>query len=392
MQITDLVYIDSTGYHYADYPTFLAYYQEKYRGIYGADVYLEPDSQDGQFLAIQAQDAYDLASLGAAIYNSFSPVTAQGVGLSRVVKINGLNRRIPSNSTADLTIVGQAATVITNGIAIDTLKQKWLLPATVTIPGGGEITVTATAEFPGEVTAEANTIDQIFTPTLGWQTVNNDLAATPGAAVETDAELRARQKVSTANPSLTVLEGTVGGVANLTGVTKVKGYENDTDITDGNGLPPHSFSLVVEGGDAMEIAQEIALHKTPGTRSFGTTSELVYDSHGMPLTISFFRPTVVTISARITITTNEAWSSDYVALIKQAVADTIDAGAIGATVLITKLFAPAYLTGTPASETFDIVTLEIQKNMGGYDTVNIPLDFDEVAECDPSTNVTVIIT
>ncbi len=391
MQITDLVYIDSTGYHFADYPTFLEWRKQQYRDIYGADVYLESDSQDGQLLAIQAKSDYDTAALGAAVYNSFSPVTAQGLGLARNVKINGLTKRSATHSTADVLIVGQAGTVITGGVVVDTLSQKWDVPTT-TIPGGGEITVTVTAQELGALSAEADTINTIFTPTRGWQTVNNPDAATIGAAVETDAELRIRQAQSTANPSLTVLDGTIGGVANLEGVTKVRGYENDTGSTDSDGIPAHKISIVVLGGDATEIAEEIALHKTPGTGTYGSTTETVYDAHDMPLEIKFYRPTAVTITATITISVNSSWSNDFADLIKQAVADTINGNRIGDDVLITKLYAPAYLTGTAASQSFDIATIEIGKNADPQAGINIELAFNENAECDPEVDVEVVIT
>lgn len=391
MQITDLVYIDATGYHFADYPTFLQWRTDQYKAIYGADVYIDPDSQDGQLLAIQAKADYDTAALGAAVYNSFSPATAQGVGLSRNVKINGMRRAIPTNSQVDIDIVGQAGTSIVGGVVQDTLGQKWDVPTTL-IPPGGAITVTAIAQIAGNLTAEPNTVNKIFTPTLGWQTANNPSAATPGAAVETDAQLRLRQTQSTAIPSLTVFDGTIGAVQNLTGVTKVKGYENDTNSTDGNGIPAHTISVVVAGGDAEEIANQIAVHKTPGTGTYGTTSETVYDAHGMPLTIRFYRPTTVTIKAQITIAANEGWSSDYVTLIKQAIADTINALSIGGIVLLTKLYAPAYLTGTPAGLTFDIADLQIAKNAGPLGTSNIPLAFNEQAVCIAASDVTVIVT
>ena len=390
MSIEELVYIDETGYHYGDYPAFLAWLQGEYRGIYGADVYLEPDSQDGQFLAILAKGYYDQAALGAAVYNSFSPSTAQGVGLSRNVKINGLNRRIPTKSTADLTVVGVAGTNVTGGVAQDTLEQKWDLPA-LTIPGGGSITVTATAQEDGALTAEANTINRIFTPTLGWQTVNNAADASPGEPVETDAELRARQAVSTANPSLTVLDGTIGGVANVEGVTAVRGYENDTESTDSNGLPAHSICIVVEGGDSEDIAQAIQVHKTPGTTTFGSSSEIVYDSHGMPLNIKFQRPDLVTIEVEITIEDKEGYSSDYATLIKEALAAAIVASGIGNTIIYTKLFSAGYLPGTAAGGTYDIVSIEIAISGDPLASANIPLDFDEKPECDPTVDVTVVV-
>lgn len=389
MSIDDLVGIDANGFFYADYPSFLAWLTGVYQTIYGADVYLGADSQDGQFLAILAQAFFDTAAVGSSVYNSFSPVTAQGIGLSRNVKINGLNRRIPTNSTVDLTIVGVAGTTIVNGQAIDILNQKWDLPASVVIPGGGTITITATSDTLGAINADPGTITTIFTPTLGWQTVTNASAATPGEPVETDAQLRVRQAESTADPSLTVLEGTQGGIANLPGVTAVKVYENDTNSTDANTLPPHSISAVVAGGDAVEIAQEILLHKTPGCFTYGTTSEVVFDSHGMPSTIRFYRPDVATIGVEIVITTLQGWSSDYEALISEAVAAYINANGIGNTIQYTQLFVSAYLVGTAAGQTFDIVSIEINKNAGMFAAANVTLDFNEIPNCDPLTDVSI---
>lgn len=392
MTIEELVYIDANGYFFADYPTFLAFVQDQYRTIYGADVYLEADSQDGQWLAIQARMLYDTAALGASIYNSFSPATAQGVGLSRNVKINGIDRRVPTNSTVDVLIVGQAGTEIINGVVQDSLEQKWDLPASVVIPNDGDITVTATAQELGAVSAAPNTVTRIFTPTRGWQTVNNPTAATEGEPVETDAELRVRQAQSTANPSLTVLDGTIGGVANLDGVTDVRGYENDTGSTDGNGIPAHSIAIVVEGGVTQEIGDMIALHKTPGTRTYGTTNVDTVDAHGMPLTIHFYRPDPIAIEVQVTIAVNPVlWTSDYETLIKQAVADYINSIGIGSNVLISRLYSPAYLTGTVAGASYDIALIEIAIVGDPLGTINIPIAFNEVSECDVG-DVTIVVT
>lgn len=392
MPISDLVYVDATGYHYADYPTFLAYVQNGYKTIYGEDIVITPDSQDGQELAVQAQDLFDTAAIGAAIYNSFSPASAQGAGLARNVRINGIIKRVATKSTVDVDIVGTVGTTITDGIVEDTLNQKWLLPASVVIPIAGTITVTATAEIAGAVEAAINTVNKIFTPTRGWQTVNNAAAATAGVPVETDAELRARQALSVANPSLTVFDGTIGAVDNVDGVTDVRGYENDTGSTDSNGLPAHSIAIVVAGGDAMEIAQVIALHKTPGTRTDGTTTETVYDSHGMPLDIHFYRPTQVTIKVQITVKALAGFTSGYEDLIAAALAAYISVIGIGNDVLITKLYVPGNLPGTPAGLTFDITDLQIAKNSDPLGTANLDLAFNEIAVCDAVADVTVVVT
>lgn len=391
MDITDLVYIDATGYHYADFPTFLAFFQAGYQNIYGADVYLGDDSQDGQWLAVQAQAAFDSAAAGASTFNSFSPVTAQGVGLSRLVKLNGLERNISSNSTAQLVVVGTAFTVISNGIAVDALQQQWALPSSVTIPSGGTITVTGTAVVSGALNALPNTITSIFTPTLGWQTVNNPAAATAGAGVETDAELRTRQIFSTANPSNTVLEGTVGAVGNVDGVIAVQPYENDTDSTDANGLPPHSIAIVVVGGDEDSIAAAIQVHKTPGTNTYGTTTVPTVDSKGMPLDINFFYATDATIGVQVTITPLTGFDPSYEALIQDAISAFLQTPAqpIGADIIITKLYPLAYLNGAPQSLTYNVDSIQIKKNAGSFGTSNIQLLFNEDAICAPS-NVVII--
>jgi len=394
MNLSELVYIDDTGYYFADFPAFQTWVNDQYRLIYGDDVYIEPDSQDGQFLAILALAFYETAALGASVYNSFSPSTAQGVGLSRNVKINGLTRRQATLSTVDLTIVGQAGTVLgvtgAPAVAIDTLEQKWNIPIGTTIPGGGSIIATAVAQDAGAVQAASNTVNRIFTPTRGWQTVNNAGAATPGIAAETDAELRLRQARSTANPSLTVFDGTIGAVANLAGVTRVRGYENDTNATDANGILAHSISLVVEGGDATEIAETILLHKTPGCGTFGDTTQVVADPRGIPATIKFERPALVTIDVQVIISVNSGYTADYATLIKQAVAASINSIGIGSDVLYTKLFISAYLQNTVAFNTFDVVSVEIARDSNPVAAANVDIAWNEIASCDPLTDVVVV--
>lgn len=391
MAISDLVYVDQTGLHYPDYPTVLTYLKEEYRAIYGADTYLEADSQDGQWVAVMALAMFDCMQVASAVYNSFSPLTAQRDALSRNVKINGIARLVASYSTADLRIVGAAGTVITNGQAEDTLGQKWNLPATVTIPVGGEITVTATAAVIGNVTAAANTINKIATPTLGWQSVNNVAAATAGDPVETDAELRLRQSQSTMIPSLSVMEGIVGAVASLAGVNRYRGYENDTGSTDANGIPAHSIALVVEGGDSTQIGNAIAAKKTPGTATYGTTSVTTYDQYNVPTVIKFYRPTDATIGVEVSLTAMTGYLSTYADQIKAAVVAYIQSLEIGEDIYITKLYVPANLMNLPEGETFNVTQIRIKKNAGAFGTSNITLAFNEIAKC-ATTDVTVIAT
>lgn len=390
LTLDDLVTNNANGYSYADFPTFLLYVQQQYQTIFGNDIYLGIDSQDGLKAASEAQCMYDAAAKGAMTYLSFFVKSAQGSGLARLVKLTGITKEVATSSTVSLTIVGVAGTVITNGVAQDTLGQFWVLPTTVTIPGGGSITVTATSAIIGAIQAAANTITGIFTPTLGWQTVNNAAIAIPGQPVEQDGALRQRQAVSTSLPAQTVFNATVAAVSNVVGVTEVGPYENPTNATDANGLPPHSIALVVQGGANADIANAIMLKKTPGTQTYGTTSVPVIDPKGMPITINFYRPTVAEIGVQVTKTTGPGWSSDYILQIQNAVAAAVNAIPIGKPVILTKLYLAAYLQGTPAFGTFEVDSILIEKNGGGYGSTDIALLFNEIPVCNPLVDVVVI--
>ena len=384
--------IDSTGIHVPNYDAILAELQANYRGIFGADVYLDADSQEGQLVAMFALALYDANQFAASVYRAFSPQTAQGAGLSRMVKVNGIARLAASYSTVDVTLGGTAGTIITSGVVEDVAGQKWNLPATVTIPVAGTITVPATAQEAGAVQAAAGDVNAIATPTRGWQSVTNTAAAAPGADVESDATLRARQRVSTALPSRTVLEGIVGAVASLSGVSRFKGYENDTGSTDGDGIPAHALAIVVEGGGTDEIAAAIAAKKTPGSPTYGTTSATVTDVYGMPYTINFFRSTNVDVVAEIEITARAGYVSTTGDAIKANLAAYLNGLDIGEDVLLSKLYTPINAAEPDSTRrTFDVTSLAIAESGGTPAASNVAIAFNEVAMGDVS-NITLTVS
>ncbi|MFG1429166.1 baseplate J/gp47 family protein [Roseixanthobacter glucoisosaccharinicivorans] len=373
--------IDATGIHAPSLADIRAYFVSSYKAIYGTDVYLESDSQDGQLLDIFSTAIHDCNAQTVACYGAYSPATAQGNGLSSVVKINGIARLLPSKSSVDLLLGGTAGTTINGGYATDADGVQWVLPDSVTIPVEGQITVTATCSVEGQLSAPPDTIINIGTPTRGWQTVTNPEAATEGAPVESDAALRRRQKTSTALPSKTVVDGIVGALLDLPGVARVKPYDNDTNSTDGNGVPAHALAMVVEGGDAQEIASLIRLKKTPGSPTYGTTSEVVTDTYGISKTISFFRPTIVPITVAIEISVVGGYTTAIGELIKQYVADYINLLDIGEDIYRRRLFVPANLNGLPQSETYDIARLLIARDAGPPSASNVTIAFNESASC-----------
>ena len=383
--------VSSTGIVSPDYADIYAQLQSIYWSIYGSDADLDPDSQDGQFLGALAQAIYDCNQTAVAVYNSFSPTTAQGTGLSSVVKINGIKREIPTNSQVAVAIVGVAGTAINNGIVGDDLGlgTQWALPPVVNIPGSGTVTVTATCTTQGSTTAAGGTLTEILTPTRGWQTVTNPGAATTGAPVETDAQLRVRQSRSVALPSLTILEGIFAAVDAVQGVTDLAIYNNDTDVTDGNGVPAHNIAVVVGGGDVDLVAQAIASKKSPGTGTYGTTNILVIDQNGVPDTINFFELIDVIMHVEITITPLTGYVSTTGDALIAAVVAFMNGLSIGEDSYLNRLFTPANLGGVGLGATFIVTAITQARGSGGLAAADVVIAFDETATLITS-NVTLV--
>lgn len=242
--------------------------------------------------------------------------------------------------------------------------------------------MTATCDDAGYIRAGAGTVNRIATPTEGWISVTNNSEAAPGRDTETDAELRVRQTYSTAQPSQTVLKGILGGVLDVDGVTRAIVYENDTSATDDNGIPSHSIAAVVEGGDAQAIGDVIKLRKTAGTGTYGTTSVTVKDSEEVPMTVNFFRPTVVHIKVKITLEPLTGFTTELYNSIKSQVVSYINSLTFGQTVRISKLYVPANLENDDSDISYDITSIQIAKNSGAFASTNITIGFNEVAHCD----------
>jgi len=375
--------VTASGISAPDYQTILSKLTAYFQQIYGTDAYLNPDSKDGQMVALVALSVHDANNTAIQVYTSFSPSTAMSDALTRNIKINGITRKPSTNSTVDLTLIGTAGTTITNGSVKDSNGIIWKLPGSVTIDVGGSVTVTATSAVPGAVAAVIGSITQINTPTRGWTGVTNTVAAAVGSDVEKDSALRIRQGQSVAIPSLTPFDAVDGALANVTGVTRHKLYENDTGATDANGIPGHSIAAIVEGGDVTLIAQTIRSKKGQGVGTFGSTTAQVPDTYGNPHNISFSRPTNVPIYVNMVLKVFTGYTTQIGEQIKQAIADYINSLTIGDDVLLSRLYSPANLGVVSGGNAryYDINSLQIGKSAGATSASNIIIAYNESAIC-----------
>lgn len=377
--------IDANGLTLPLFDEFHLWLQSVFREVYGQDIHIAPDSQDGQVIGIVSKAFHDAYTEIGSAYNAYPPGSAQGVGLSRMVKINGLRRKTPTRSSVDLRIVGWAGTQIRNGSAVDVIGQRWNLPALVTIPPESEIIVTATADQLGDYFAPANTVTQISTPTRGWQTVENPEASTTGLPVETDEMLRIRQSISTALPAKSAFESLVGAVAAIEGTNRYRGYQNETTGVDERGLPQNSIAMVVEGGDASEIAQTIYLKKTPGVPTYGSDHGTVIDEDGIPHKVYFSRPRQAPVAISIPILPKARYTASKDLAIRTAVSNWVNARPIGEGIFVEEIPTPARLiteTYPDGDPTFKIKPqVKVSRIVDEPIEEDLEIDYDERVTC-----------
>lgn len=384
MGATPVAYIDETGCHLPTFGEEKAYFQGVFRDLFGQDLTLDNATQDGQWVGILAEALHDVNAAVLATWNAYSPGQAVGVGLSVLVKLNGLSRAAPSYSTADLTLIGQAGTVIEAGSLVgDAAGYTWAIPACV-IPASGELVVTATCTTLGAIAAPAGSITGIQSVTRGWQQASNAAAATPGSPVERDAGLRRRQEVSTAIPARGLTEATVGAILAISGVTSAQAYENDSDVADARGLPPHSVAFVVDGGDAAAIAEVIRRKKGGGATTYGTTTILTYGRGGIPKPISFFRSVTVPIAFYVTLETLRGFTVDVQSAIAVALAAWANAQGQNSELVPTRAIVPATFGGAFPSNTFKITDLKISRDGQAPSADDVSIAFFERPTCTPA--------
>lgn len=387
--------IDQTGMHIPEYADIRDDLLMKYRGIFGNDVYLENDSQDYQFISIIALAMHDSLLACQQAYNARSPRTSSGVVLDGVVAINGINRKKESNTVVMLKLFGEPQTIIADGLAGDEKGNTFRLPNTVTLDNNGESIVKAICIQAGAIEALPNTIQKIVTPTKGWTAVTNPDQGLTGQALETDAQLRSRQMISTANPSRTILQGTIGAIAAVKGVKRYRVYENDTSITDVNGIPSHTISPIVEGGDDDEIAKVIYLHKGTGGGTFGNIAVIVPATitGEEPTTIQFWRPTYINVNVEITIKKLQGYTNITAEDIQKYIADFINSFEIGDDLPISWLWGTSLCktTGQNMLPSFSVLDVQAAIDGGSMSKNDIVTKYNEVVQCLPE-NVKVVET
>ncbi|ODN40960.1 hypothetical protein [Piscirickettsia litoralis] len=147
----------------------------------------------------------------------------------------------------------------------------------------------------GVVSAPENSLTEIKTPVYGWDSCTNPNSAILGRDKESDTELLLRT-----NSSLKILgsrstDAISAKLRQLEGVSNAYVFQNTSNTTDANNLPPKSISAIVLGGNEQEIAQQLWDAKSGGISTYGKIANEVTDSNGDTQICNFSRPTEIPI-------------------------------------------------------------------------------------------------
>lgn len=313
--------LNENGLQLATATELLEDLETKMKSIYGEDIVLDSSTPDGQWLNILVQKGVDVRGLISQLYNSFNPNNTQGALLDQRCAINNVYRKagtfttVNVNVTVNTTVTLQGLDSNYNSIdgtgytIQDDAGNRFILANTQTLTAG-TASILFRAETMGEVIVLPNTITTPVTIVLGVVSVNNPTVASfVGSDEETDANLKARRRQSVALGSFGYLNGLQAALLQLDGVSDAKVYENDTNVTDSDGIPAHSIWVVMDGGDADDVANTIYSKKTPGcgmrgdiTYNITTPANMTFtarwdEADTIPLYIKFdIQPTVTGIT------------------------------------------------------------------------------------------------
>ena len=356
-------YIDETGIHLPTYAERMEDLVASYRSIFGDVAELTPAVPDYQLLSIFARALDDTSALVVAAYNARNPAYAQGTALDLLLPQYGISRIAATCSEATLNLTGTAGTVIPAGASVgDTAGRIWKTVSEVTLSSGGTGTVTVRCETSGQIYAAANTINQILSSTPGWSGATNPAGSGVGMNEETDAEVRARIAPALASKGVVSVDSIRAALLELPYVQMAAVRVNESDTTDGNGIPGHSIAVVVNGGIAGDVALTIYKKKAPGIGTYGTTSTQITDEQGNTHTINFSRVTSIQTYAQFTLKRLAGFDQTAVeAAIKAAAVTHISGLGIGVGLNVPQLVGIAY-GAVPESLRSTFVISNVQGN------------------------------
>jgi len=313
--------ITASGTVVADTATIQSEVETEYREIFGLgeDDEIDPSTTTGRFVEAETTSRVSVAVNNALLANQINPDLAESWAFDALNKLLGNERTPQTRSICDCLMSGVVGTIIDAGsYAQDDNDELWTLVGQVTIPASGSITATFRSENYGAINAAIGAINSIVSGEIGWETINNEVAATPGRDEQTLIAAKIQRNNNIGANSRSVSYSVIAAVSALEGVIGVQFRENSTNsslVIDSITMPSKSSWLCVDGGVDSEIAEAYYTNRY-GTSFYGfsnsVTESYTDDISGQVVPVIFDTPTEIpvkiSISAKVGSTSSAAES------------------------------------------------------------------------------------
>ena len=327
-QNTNLWSLNDSGeleFSYKD--DILAEYQSLFKTIFG-DINTDPSTPQGQIITSLTQ--IDLATISYLenLANAFF-FGGSGDFLDKWAwNLYRVTRKQGTPSSVMITITGRPTTDIPSDFTISDGSENYIIEAPTRIGENGEILAKFNNVNINDFVAKANTITQIVTNVDGVERVNNENNATQAIFRETDAELFNRCLYFGSTATNASFRSILANVAQVKGVNRIAGAENvanQNKIINGVELTPHSICIVVDGGEAQEIAEAIQKSRATGCDMVGDIEIPLYIDKQKYI-YRFYRPKTVAIKVKVTASQANSGliRADFEKITKEALANFIN--------------------------------------------------------------------
>lgn len=301
-------YLTNSGTIVPDESTVLAEVQQEYRDVFGADLDVSEKSPQGKFIASEVKSRIGVAQNNANVANQINPNLGEGTFFDAVWALLGGKRVSESSSTFDTLpdLTGVAGTLIPAGSKAETTSgDAFLSIADVTLDGSGNGSVNFVSEETGEIAAPVGTLTSIVSSVIGWETINNTVAATLGRTEESGAPARQRRRDTVGLNARTGGEAITSALRDVDGVKSLQYRQNifsTAQVIDTINMVRNSIYVCVDGGTDEDVATSL-LSKSAGQAFNGPESVIVTDpgsSGTQPYTINFERTGGDAVLIRVT--------------------------------------------------------------------------------------------
>lgn len=376
MGLTDKGYVRST------FEEILAGKIQRAKELFGDDIDTSDQALLGKYLRINAYDQAIAEEEIEAVYYARFPNSASGTSLDRLLVFGGISRNPAEQARYSVKFTGTAGYVIPVGFLVGTdTELTYYTVEDSTIAEDGTCTATVCCTEAGTMgNVNANAINKITNPDVNVTGVSGVECLSPGEDEESDANLRTRLQAAITGAGSCNEDALRAAILRVPTVQYVAVISNETNETDSDGRPAHSFQCYVMGGEnyEQEIAEAIFSKRPIGIQTVGDKSVTITDASGNEKVVKYSSTQTVAITVSAKIKTSTTFPGDGIAQIQANVAAYINGLGVGTSLVLSALYGYIYkVTGV-----VEVTELQVSTDGGStYTTSGVTVPRYGVTVC-----------